>query len=297
MDITKTNLDQLKRNFILDFQKGLDFKPGADLGFMYRDFPSTTAGNFYAWLDKFPGFREWVGERVFNNVASQRFEVLNRHFEDSVSLGMNDIDDDQFGVYGPLVTMMAESWIEKKYGIVIDVLTSNPLCFTGKNFFATDHKYNKQTINNKVTTALTATTFVAGYTAMQGVKFASGESCRAKPTHIVYGPALHATVHGIITAKQISDGADNLIDNPNYGRAIGVELSELTGTYANYWYLLDCSRPIKPIARQLRKEAAPFIDTDPATVQRLGRYDILADGRVAGAPTFPHLVYGGFKAV
>ena len=132
---------------------------------------------------------------------------------------------------------------------------------------------------------------------MSGIKFAYGESCRSKATHLVYGPALHATAHGIIAAKQISDGSGNLIDNPNYGRVTGVELSDLTGTYANYWFLLDCSRPIKPIARQLRKEAKPFIDSDPATVQRNGRYDILADGRIAAAPTFPHLAYGGLKAV
>lgn len=296
MDINAANLAQLKRNYLLDWKNGLGWKPGVDITFMFRDFPSTTAGNFYAWLDKFPGFREWVGERVFNNVAGQRYEVLNRHFEDSVSMPMNDIDDDQYGVYGPMVQMMSENWMELKYYLAIEALLLNPLCFTGKTFFATDHKYGKNTINNKGTVALSKTTFEAAWTAMSTYKFANNELCRAKPTHLVYGPALHATAHGIVVARQITDGDGNLVDNPNYNRAIPVELAEFSGTYANYWMLLDCSRPIKPVARQIRKEASPFMDIDPATVQRLGRYDILADGRAAAAPTFPHLAYGGLVA-
>lgn len=101
-------------------------------------------------MEQIPGFREWVGDRVFKNVRGQKFEVLNRDWEDSVSMSKNEIEDDQYGVYTPLVQMMGEAWTLKKYQLVLAVLTGNPLCFTGKTIFADDHSYGDNTVNNVV---------------------------------------------------------------------------------------------------------------------------------------------------
>jgi len=292
MDINAANLAALQKSFNTLFQQGLAFTPGVDVSFMFRDFPSGTAANFYAWLDRIPGFREWVGDRVFQNVRGQKFEVLNRDWEDSVSMGRKDIEDDQYGVYGPLVQMMAEAWIELKRKLVLDVLTGNPLSFTGKAFFADDHAYGANTIDNVVTDALSETTFEAAFTAATAYKFSNGEITRTRWTHLVHGPKLHATAFAIVDAETHASGGVQ-VPNPNYRRVQRVEVEELAGTYDDYWYLLDCSKSIKPVARQIRREAAPLMDTRVEEVMRTGRFDVMADGRAAAAPTFPHMAYAG----
>jgi hypothetical protein len=56
---------------------------------------------------------------------------------------------------------------------------------------------------------------------------------------------------------------------------------------------VDASKPIKAVARQIRREASPLMDTRVEEVMRTGKFDVMSDGRAAAGPTFPHLVYGG----
>lgn len=292
MDINYANLEALRKTFNTAFQQGLGFQPLTDLGFLARDFPSSTAANFYAWLDRIPGFREWVGPRVFQNVRGQKYEILNRDWEDSVSIGRNEIKDDQYGVYAPLVQMMGEAWVELKHELLIAVLTNNPLCFTGKAFFAADHKYGDSTICNLVAGALSVTTFEAAFAAAAEWKFSNGKLCRTRFTHLVHGPKLRAMAFSIVDAEKIVSGGA-AVDNPNYHRVARIELPDLAGTFDDYWFLVDGSRPIKAIARQIREEANPLMDTRPEQVERTGQFDVMASGRAAGGPTFPHLAYAG----
>jgi phage major head subunit gpT-like protein len=292
MDINAANMTALQKSFNTLFQQGLAFNAGTDVSFLMRDFPSTTAANFYAWIDQIPGFREWLGDRVFKNVRGQKFEILNRDWEDSVSMSKNEILDDQYVVYGPLVQMMAEAWITLKRKIAIDVLTANPASFTGKAFFADDHAYGDNTIDNVVTDALSESAFNAAFTAAAGWKFSNGELTRTKWTHLLHGPKLHETAFHIVDAQRHASGVTQ-VDNPNYKRVQRVELEDLAGDYDDYWMLLDCSKSVKPVARQIRQEASPLMDTRVEQVMRTGRFDVMADGRAAAGPTFPHLAYAG----
>jgi phage major head subunit gpT-like protein len=292
MDINAASLEALRQQVMLDWQKGLVNPTLEDLSFLCSDFPSSTEANFYAWLEKIPGFREWVGDRVFQNVRSAKFVVLNRDWEDSVSMSRNSILDDTFGIYSPLVTMMSAAWIQKKFDLVIDVLKTNPVTFTGKAMFATDHKYGNNTIANLTDQALSATTFNAAFTAAAEWKFSNNELCRTTFTHLVHGPKLRATAFSIVDA-QFHVSGNSQVDNPNFKRVKRVELPDLAGAADDFWMLVDGSKPIKAIARQIREEATPLMDTTPATVMRLGRFDVMANGRAAAAPTYPHLIYGG----
>jgi len=295
MDINRANLDAMFRTYTTAFQAGLAYVAPIDLAFAFREFPSGSASNFYAWLDRVPGFREWVGERVFNNVRSQNFEVVNRDWEDSVSILNKDIEDDNYGVYGPIIQMMAEGWPELKFELVLEVLTSNPTCYTGVAYFADNHAYGDNTIANLVTSALSETTFNAAFLAAAAWKFANGKPTRTRFTHLFHGPKLRDTAFNLVDNKYIvaETGAGGHKDNPNYKRVERVEVPDFTGTYDDYWMLLDCSRPVKPIALQVRKQPTPIMDTRIEQVMRTGQVDFMADARAAAAPTFPHLAYAG----
>lgn len=292
MDINAASLEAMFKTYLTIFQKGVSWKPPVDIGFMFFESPSTSAANFYAWLEQIPSFRQWVGDRVFRNIQSGNFQVTNLPFEDSVSIDKDKIDDDLFGVYAPLVGMMGEAWARRKYKLVIDVLTGNPTCMDGKAIFATDHAYGSNTIANLVTDALSKTAFEAAFTTGSAYKYANDELVGTSWTHLVHGPKLHATAFAIVDAENYNDGTTT-VPNPNYKRVQRVELPDIAGTYDDYWFLLDCSSTVKPIVRQIRREAQILMDTNPATVMRTGRVDVMGDGRAAAAPSFPHMMYAG----
>lgn len=306
MIINRENLQAMFRAYSTAFQQGITRTPLIPIDFMYRDFPSTTKANFYAWMDFIEGFREWVGDRVFNNITAQMFEVLNRDFECSHSIGRNDILDDTYGIHTPLLQMKAEAWPLKLQDLVIGVMTENPVCFTGRNLIAANHALGGQTLNNRTTSALTVATFETAFEESAEWKFANKELIKPTWTHLVVGEALRSTAWKIVEAREklvtITNqaGTENvggaMEPNPQAGRCKLVVLPEFAGDYANHWRLLDCSKPVKPVARQIRETPVPKMDEDPDLVEKSGKADFFATGRAAAAPTFPWLVYGGIVA-
>lgn len=291
MDLSNAVIAEIARNVRADWKRGLDWKPPVDLnGILFWDVPSAGASNYYFWASALQQFREWVGERVFADVTAGKFEVANKTFEASDSIPRNAIKDDIFGTFGDTIRMRGQMWQQAKFDWVIGVLTGNPVCFTGKPFFSATHKYGKQTIANTVATAFSAAAFNTAYNDTGAWKYDNGVLIRPRWTHLIHGPALRASVAAVIKSQYLSAALDA---NPNYQAVQTVELLDLCDTAKNYWFLVDASQPIKPICRQVREEANPFMDTDVAVVERLGRFDVLATGRGVAAPTFPHLIYAG----
>lgn len=294
MQLNDATIAEIARNIRADWKTGLNWTPPVDLtNILFWDVPSAGASNFYFWASALQQFREWVGERVYADVAANKFQVENLCFEASDSIPRNAILDDTFGAFGDTIRMRAQMWQEAKYQWVLSVLTGNPVTFTGKPFFSTQHKYGKNALSNVTTDALSATSFNAAYVAAGAWKYDNGVLIRPRWTHLVHGAALRAPVAALIKSQYLDK---DLQANPNYQALQTIEVLDLAGDYKNYWFMIDASRPIKAVCRQVREEASPFMDTIIANVERLGRFDVLATGRGAAAPTFPHLIYAGLTA-
>jgi phage major head subunit gpT-like protein len=140
MIISQTSLDALRVGFKTEFQRGLLMAPPL------RDrvamtVKSTTFENRYGWLKKLSGMREWIGPRVIDNLEESSYSIANRHFEKTVSVDRNDIEDDNLGQYsamfsemGELVSALPEQLV---WGLLNAGFTTN--CFDGQFFFDTDH--------------------------------------------------------------------------------------------------------------------------------------------------------------
>jgi phage major head subunit gpT-like protein len=185
----------------------------------------------------------------------------------------------------------------------MEVLTSNATTYTGTALFGTHKLSDKVSLTNKTTNALTKASFEAAILAAAAWKFANGELAKPRFTHLIVGEKLRSTAHGIVVADKIGSVVQNVAgtenvggmttDNPNKGKCELVVLEELAGDYDDYWFLVDASKVVKPIVRQLRETPSPKMDTDPIRVDRDGKVDFLATGRAAAAPTLPWLLYGG----
>ena len=105
------------------------------------DVPSTTSQEIYAWLGQIPGFREWIGDRVIQNLKQHDYTVKNKKFESTIGVSRDHIEDDTYGVFTPLVSEMGRLSAvhpdELVFGLAKQGFTSR--CYDGQYFFDTDH--------------------------------------------------------------------------------------------------------------------------------------------------------------
>jgi len=71
--------------------------------------PSNTAANDYKWLGQLPGMREWLGDKVIHNLSAHGYYLANKDFELTIGVDRNDIEDDQLGVYNPLMSNLGDA--------------------------------------------------------------------------------------------------------------------------------------------------------------------------------------------
>lgn len=103
--------------------------------------PSTSETNLYAFLGYFPKMREWVGDRVFKNMQTSKYELANKLFEMSIAVPKTKVDDATFPIFTPAVQMMGDSAARLPEELVFAALAAgaSSTCYDGQYFFDTDH--------------------------------------------------------------------------------------------------------------------------------------------------------------
>lgn len=140
MIISQATLDALRVGYNTAFKNGLGLAtPQKDKVAM--TIRSSTAENRYGWLNQLPGMREWIGARVIQNLSESGYAILNKHFEETVGVDRNDIEDDNLGQYQMLMTRLGEAAAAFPEQLVWDALKNGfaTNCFDGQFFFDTDH--------------------------------------------------------------------------------------------------------------------------------------------------------------
>ena len=140
MIINSANLDAIRVGFSTAFQGVLSQAP-SDYRRIATVVRSTTASNKYGWLGNMPGMREWLGDRVVHGLSEHDYTLTNKPFELTVGVNRDDIEDDNLGVYTPMVEFMASSVGSKPDEMTFAALKDGftATCFDGQNFFDTDH--------------------------------------------------------------------------------------------------------------------------------------------------------------
>ncbi|WP_444464243.1 Mu-like prophage major head subunit gpT family protein [Rhodobacter capsulatus] len=98
MDVTKAALAALNTAFNTAFNARLT---GVETTFgrIAMTVKSTTKNQAYPKLSEIGPMREWIGERFIERLDSNAFVISNRKFEKTVSVPVDDIADDQIGMY------------------------------------------------------------------------------------------------------------------------------------------------------------------------------------------------------
>ena len=102
---------------------------------------SSTRHQTYPKLSELGPMREWVGERYVERLQTDGFVITNRKFEKTVAVPVDDISDDVYGVYQPLVSDMGQVAAELPDDLVWEQLEKGftTAHYDGQYFFDTDH--------------------------------------------------------------------------------------------------------------------------------------------------------------
>jgi phage major head subunit gpT-like protein len=138
--VNSANLSMLTQGFKTSFQQGLG-QTQPQWSMIATKVPSSTREEKYGWLGKIPNVREWVGDRVVQNLMQHDYAIKNKDWELTLGVDRNDIDDDQYGIYGPLFVEMGQSVAAFPDQLVWPLLKAGfaTAGYDGQYFFDTDH--------------------------------------------------------------------------------------------------------------------------------------------------------------
>lgn len=142
MVITQAALNAIRRTFDRVFQAGVQ-SAASEWQRIATRVPSGSAQNIYGWLMKFPQMREWPkgARRQARNIAERTYALANKKYETTVEVAREDIEDDNLGMYRPIVQAAGQEASDHVDRGVFGVLDDGyrTTCFDGKPFFASDH--------------------------------------------------------------------------------------------------------------------------------------------------------------
>ena len=306
MNITAANLDAIFKAFQTKFNEAQ--KAAQSRAFPNDLIPEDIAIAFmgggsatqHSWLEQLHGIHEWIGERVLNNAKLGKLTVVNRDFENTVKVSRNEIEDDQYGVYSPLIGMMGSDAENLWKKLAIEALVGNGEWADGNPFFCSARTLGKSTITNAVTTALSKTAVETAIAAMRAWTLYGGEPGEVRPDVLLVGPSLEATAKQICEADLVSDGTTT-VSNVSPAKALKVRVSQaLIGDHASEWYLLGDKNGVKAVGLQKRKlPELTRMDRDmDGNVFMTNDFLYGVHARGEGFLTLPFLAYkGGASAV
>ena len=99
IDLTSSNLRSIQRGFRTDFDAAFAKTIAPWYTQVAMEIPSSSSENVIAWMNQLPRFREWVGARILNDIATSEYTLKNKKYESSFKVPMDAIEDDTFGVY------------------------------------------------------------------------------------------------------------------------------------------------------------------------------------------------------
>ena len=227
------------------------------------------------------------------------------HFEDTVAIPRNDIEDDQYGIYSMLIAQMGYNAGKLWQQLAVEALLSETNWIDGTAFFSTSRTYGGETISNKTSATLSAADYATARAAMMSYKGHNGKPLGIVPNLLIVGPSNEATAFSILkdrlmlkTHSASSISGVGATENPWNGSAELLVLPELTGSYADYWFLCATSGVLKPVFVQQRKQPVLTCldhDSDENVFARK-EYIYGSDARGEAFLAFPHLIYRGGKA-
>lgn len=276
MELTPSNLNAMFTAYDVRWQSAYtSIDPWWDRFAMLA--PSGTTQNTYAWMAKIPTLRKWLGERQAQNVQAYSYTIVNDDYELTMKLDRNTIEDDQFGLYNPVIDDMGQQSRKWPDYLVADLMmagdgnlantalaASQTIGFDGVTYYNVAHpvdpkKAGSATYSNLLTTtALSVDNYQIARAQFATFKGEDGKPFGIRPDTLTVPAQLEHIGNTILKADFVGFSpvagktAVGSTSNVLKGTSELVVLDELAAR-ATEWYLHVTKRAIKPFVHQLRK--------------------------------------------
>ncbi len=302
MDLTPTSLSLFFTGLKVSFDEGYGM-PMPWWNQIAMQVSSDTELETWGWADLDSGvMREWLGPRIIHNTALRSRSLINKDWEKTKSVPKRKLQDDKYGLYSTIAKQMGWDAAKLHDQQLAALIRSNPECFDGKTFFASDHPQNIDksadgTYDNDLGLALTPSNFGIARATMRSFKGRSGQPIGSEPSLLVVPPSLVDMALTITQAANIATlaaggalgGGDVGTTSNIYQGSIKILMIKELEVDPTTWYLLDNEGIIKPFLVQVRQEAN-FVylnsETDP-NVFHNKEYIFGVDSRSAYDVTLP----------
>lgn len=290
MNLTRDNLNSFFYAINGNFNKGL-----GQVWTGYEKFSvvlsSSTLMEKYPMLLMTGAMREWIGERVVNEMSGKMVTVINRDFERTEGVNRNDLEDDTFGFFAPMFEMIGTEAGNLWGRLATEALTSPGKWADGAAFFGS-RKIGKATINNLVSGALTAENYETARARMMAFTEADGKTpLGLVPNLLVVGNSLEGAAKRIFKTDLVVE------NNATVSNIHRDEVEILLDPFlsGNDWFLCCTNRGMKPLAVQKRKVGTlqRWDRESDECVKNRKRYEYGIDHRGAAAAICPHLIIKG----
>jgi phage major head subunit gpT-like protein len=112
--------------------------------------PAKTRIMDYKFLLDFPMVREWIGDRQVNALEPKAYQIETKDWEATIEIERNDIEDEQIGLYNPIVAAMAQEAKKHPEKLIAALLKAGATtsCYDGKKFFDANHPVGSGVASN-----------------------------------------------------------------------------------------------------------------------------------------------------
>ena len=112
--------------------------------------PASTKIVDYKFLMEFPMMREWLGDRQIMSLEGQAYIVKTRDWEVTIEVDRNDIEDDQLGLFNPIVAALGQEAKKHPDWLIAELMKNgtSELCYDGRPFFDDAHPVGTGTKSN-----------------------------------------------------------------------------------------------------------------------------------------------------
>jgi phage major head subunit gpT-like protein len=306
MDVgSKTSVQAIQTQLSKNFDKAFQQDVGDAFKDVYETIPSSSGYTLYSMLGWVPSLVEYnKGEKIIQaNMERQEKLVKNKKFGLKIPIPMEDVQDNMLSEYSRLSSGLAYQAKIKVQSEVAKLFLNGfttATTYDDLSWFNDSHTVGVSTIDNAMTSALSATSFETAYETITGFTFQATEASDLEPLNpnhklvLLVAPTNYLTAKAIVENEKDNYGATNEL----YGLA-EVRSVPWLASQPNYWYLVNVGTPTKPCAWQMR-ENAKLVSKNAQNSDECEDYDQLSFSvRIRGAAfaCCPWLAVGSTGAV
>lgn len=252
-DIPDLMLAGLKAEFDLAYRTQIDHSAVEKIATVIS---TTLPVQKYAWLGFSPPMREFIDERQPLGLSAQGTSIEDKVFEATLAVQRKALEDDQLGLVRLRIQEMASRVALHRHQMVVESLAngSSATIYDGGTYFG-ERIVGSATFNNSTADDLDADSIRAAVSAMMSVRDESGTPMGVTPDTLVVGPSLMWTATELVQSPVVVRSTDA----PSYlnvfqGKLKVIVSPYLTGAHESKWFVLDTSRPVRPIIMQQRSD-------------------------------------------